>query len=115
MLTPERSKVDSLLVGISQELLAWQCFKYMYFSVLYFLIVKGVLLNHVTTVAFLSSIIHRPGLGDYETPSMRVCVLLGINTCERLSHIYINIFISFIYADIFTKFAENVYGCERCL
>ena len=50
-----------------------------------------------------------PGLGDYETPSVHAC--MHVRVC--LSHFYINLYISFIYEDIFTKFAENVYGCEN--
>ena len=37
---------------------------------------------------------------------MRLCV-------RPLSHFYINLNISFIYKDIFTKFAGNVYGYEN--
>ena len=44
-------------------------------------------------------------LGDYETPSLWECVCL--------SYFYFNLYISFIYEDIFTKFAENVYGYEN--
>ena len=29
------------------------------------------------------------------------------------AYFYINLYISFIYEDILTKFAENVYGCEN--
>ena len=47
----------------------------------------------------------RPGLGDYERLSVRVCVCV--------SHFYINPYILFIYEDIFTKFAEDVYDCEN--
>ena len=34
----------------------------------------------------------------------------SVNAC--MPHFYINLHNSFIYEDIFTKFAENVYGCE---
>ena len=44
----------------------------------------------------------RPRLGDYKTPSVR-----------RPSRFCINLNISFIYIDIFTKFAGNVYGYEN--
>ena len=37
----------------------------------------------------------------------------SIRACVRLSHFYINLNISFIYEDIFTKFAGNVYGYEN--
>ena len=33
--------------------------------------------------------------------------------CVHLLHCYINLYISFIYEGIFTKFEENVYGCEN--
>ena len=33
--------------------------------------------------------------------------------CVRLSHFYINLSISFIYKDIFIKFAGKVYGYEN--
>ena len=42
-------------------------------------------------------------------PSLCVCVRAFV--C--LSHYYTNLYISFIYEDIFTKFAENVYSCEN--
>ena len=41
-----------------------------------------------------------PGLGVYEM------------SCMRLSHFYTILYISFIYEDIFTNFAEKIYGCE---
>ena len=47
----------------------------------------------------------RPWSGDYKTPSVRAYV--------RLSRFCINLNISFIYEDIFTKFAGNVYGYEN--
>ena len=47
----------------------------------------------------------RPRLGDYKTPSVRPSV--------RSSRFCINLNISFIYKDIFTKFAGNVYGYEN--
>ena len=43
----------------------------------------------------------RPWSGDYKTP------------CVRLSRFCINLNISFIYKDIFTKFAGNVYANEN--
>ena len=51
-----------------------------------------------------------PGLGDYETPSVGVCVHVSVG----LSHFFINLYTSFIYEDIF-KFAENVYGYKTYL
>ena len=45
------------------------------------------------------------GLGDYKTPSIRVSICL--------SHFYINLNISFIYKDIFTKSVGNVYGYKN--
>ena len=56
---------------------------------------------------------HLPGLGDYETPSVCVCVCVVLCACLQLSHFYINLYILFIYDDIFTKFAKNVYGSEN--
>ena len=47
----------------------------------------------------------RPRLRDYKTPSVRPSV--------RSSCFCINLNISFIYKDIFTKFAGNVYGYEN--
>ena len=44
----------------------------------------------------------RPGSGDYEMHSVHASV--------HLSRVYINLYISFISEDIFTKFAEKVYG-----
>ena len=40
---------------------------------------------------------------------MCVCV----QACVGLSHFLTKLYISFIYEDIFTKFAENVYDCEK--
>ena len=48
-------------------------------------------------------------MAAYETLFMHVCV----HACVRLSHFYTNLSISFIYDDIFIKFAENVYGSEN--
>ena len=42
-----------------------------------------------------------------------LCAHVCMHVCVRLSHFYINLYISFIYEDIFAKFAENVYGCEN--
>ena len=42
-------------------------------------------------------------------PYVHVCV----SACVGLLHFYINLNISFICDDIFTKFAENIYGCEN--
>ena len=39
-------------------------------------------------------------------PCMCVCVCVFVI-------FLINLYIAFIYKDIFTKFAENVYGCEN--
>ena len=51
----------------------------------------------------------RPLSGDYKTPSVRASVRASV----RLSCFCINLNISFIYKDIFTKFAWNVYGYEN--
>ena len=42
-------------------------------------------------------------------PYMYVCVRLSVHS----SRFYTNLNISFIYKDIFTKFAGNVYGYEN--
>ena len=42
-------------------------------------------------------------------PSIRVCVRVSL----RSSRFYIDLNISLIYKDIFTKFAGNVYGYEN--
>ena len=39
--------------------------------------------------------------------------LLCMRACVHLSLLCINLYILFIYEDIFTKFAENVYGYEN--
>ena len=36
-----------------------------------------------------------------------------VHACVYLSHFYVNLYVTVIYEDIFTKFAENVYGCEN--
>ena len=41
------------------------------------------------------------------------CMPVYVNAYEHLSHFYINLYIAFIYEDIFTKFAESVYGYEN--
>ena len=51
----------------------------------------------------------RPWSGDYKMPFVWVCV----RPCVRSSRFYINHNIAFIYKDIFTKFAGNVYGYEN--
>ena len=40
-------------------------------------------------------------------------VCASVRACVRSSHFCINLNISFIYEDIFTKFAGNVYGYEN--
>ena len=37
----------------------------------------------------------------------------SVRPCIRASRFYININISFIYKDIFTKFTGNIYGYEN--
>ena len=41
------------------------------------------------------------------------CMLVCMLACVHLSHFYINLYISFICEYIFTRFAENVHGCEN--
>ena len=36
-----------------------------------------------------------------------------MSACVHLLYYHINLYISFIYDDIFAKFPENVYGCEN--
>ena len=36
-----------------------------------------------------------------------------VHECVDLSHFKINLYILSSYEDIFTKFVENVYGCEN--
>ena len=48
----------------------------------------------------------RPSSRDYKTPSVRVCIRESVM-------FYINLNISFIYKDMFTKCAGNVYGYEN--
>ena len=52
----------------------------------------------------------RPKAGDYK-PLLYVCP--PVRPSVRSSRFYINLNISFIYEDIFTKFAGNVYGNEN--
>ena len=47
--------------------------------------------------------------GDYKMPSVRACICKSVHS----SRFFINPNISFIYKDIFTKFAGNVYGHEK--
>ena len=42
-----------------------------------------------------------------------VRVSVRVRACVCLSHFYINLYISFFYEDIFTKFTENVHGYEN--
>ena len=46
-------------------------------------------------------------------PSVCVCVHLYVHLCIPLSRFYINLDISFIYKDIFTKVAGNVCGYDN--
>ena len=50
----------------------------------------------------------KPWSGDYKTPSVRACVHVSV----RSRCFCINLKISFIYEDIFTKFVGNVYAYE---
>ena len=54
-------------------------------------------------------IISRLWSEDYKTPSVHASVC----PCIYSSRFYINLNISFIYKDIFTKFAGNVYGYKN--
>ena len=79
-------------------------------------------LGYFTTKVLLSA-----GAGDYKTPSVRVCVRLSMHHRPQAgdyktpsvrasvcsSRFCTNLNISFIYEDIFTKFAGNVYGYEN--
>ena len=40
-----------------------------------------------------------------------VCMCMCEYVC--LSHFYIKVYISLIFENIFSRFAENVYGCEN--
>ena len=51
----------------------------------------------------------RPLLGDYKMPSVHACVHLSV----RLTRFCINFNVSFLYKDIFTKFAGNAYDYEN--
>ena len=66
----------------------------------------GTIKTNVTTVAFYCPLVKG---GVWEIMKCLLCVCV----CMRLSHFYINLCIKFIYEDIFTKFAEAVYGCEN--
>ena len=59
-------------------------------------------------VAFLSP----GGQSQWEIRIHLLCVC-AVLACVGLSHFYINLYVSFISEDIFTRFAENVYGCEN--
>ena len=67
---------------------------------------RGALSRCYYSCIFISCL-PRPGLGDYEKPPVHACVRV------RLSHFYINLYISAIYEDIFTKFEETIYGYEN--
>ena len=48
-------------------------------------------------------------------PCMRACMHVCVLYIAFIMHVCL-LYIAFIYEDIFTKFAENVYGCENmCL
>ena len=67
-------------------------------------------LGHIYGVfSFLPYYLPPAAEGDYKTPSVRACVC----ACFHSSRFYINLNISFIYKDIFTKFAGNVYGYKN--
>ena len=46
-------------------------------------------------------------------PSVFAFVRECIHPSLCLSYLYINLYISFIYKDIFTEFARDVYGCKN--
>ena len=50
------------------------------------------------------------GCGEEIVNAFHMCVCLCIHLCVRLSGFNINLNISFIYKDIFIKFAGNVYS-----
>ena len=102
------SRAELVLEGIWQQMLLWQCLKY--FLVLNFSIEKGELLNQCYYSYIFISGHPKPGVRDYETSSIRAwgcaCVCAFVTLLNQA-------YISFIYEDIFTKFAENVYGCNN--
>ena len=53
------------------------------------------------------------GCGREIVNAFHTCVSLCIRPCVRLSGFHINRNISFIYKDIFIKFAGNVYDYEN--
>ena len=61
--------------------------------------------NHIKYIYLSPAGGQRPWLGYYKTPSVHACV----HACVCSSRFYINLNTSFIYKDIFTKFAGNVY------
>ena len=54
----------------------------------------------------------RPWSGDYKN-AFCTCMHPCVHECVRSSRFCINLYISFIYSFIFTKFAGNVYGYEN--
>ena len=56
----------------------------------------------------------RPWSRDYKTPSVRACVheYVRASVCPFVTF-YINLNISFICKDIFTKFAGDIYGYKN--
>ena len=67
------------------------------------------ILGCVTGVYVSSPAGSKPGFGDYEMPS--VCVFMCAHI--SLSLVLHKPFNTFIYEDIFIKFAENVYRYEN--
>ena len=53
-------------------------------------------------------------VGREKKPSLLVCMHACLCMCMcALSYFFTNLYVTFIYEDIFTKFAENVYGCKN--
>ena len=53
------------------------------------------------------------GCGRKIVNAFHTCVRSCIRPCVHLSGFNINLYISFMYKDIFIKFAGNVYGCKN--
>ena len=93
-------------LGLGGSLLPWQPFKY--FSVLNFLIKTGKLLNRCYYSCIFISCQPRPGLEDYETPSMRVCACI--------CHIFKSTVISLSFMKISTPNLQRMFmAVKTCL
>ena len=49
----------------------------------------------------------------WEIMKSLLCACMCVCACVLLTQFYLNVYVSFIYENIFSRFAGNVYSCEN--